>query len=193
MPRGAECCSAHCTHLNCSIMASSSSRPLSLLAKGSYISQVALANVLESVREDPSILEEGTSRTSVKRSRDVSLTDTPFGSPLQTMSLIMDDGSSKEISYLHPLAILFYFLEMSVSFKEFFNSRLESHTGCWNLIMYGDEVTPGQTLKKGNTRKIWALYWSFKELHGLSICKIVFFDFVSCVLSGQVLNTCMRR
>ena len=40
------------------IMASSSSRPLSLLAKGSYISQVALANVLEAVREDPSILEE---------------------------------------------------------------------------------------------------------------------------------------
>ena len=104
----------------------------------------------------------------------------------------MDDGTSKEIWYLHPLAILFYFLEASVSFKKFFNSRLGSHTGCWNFIMYGDEVTPGQTLKKGNTRKIWALYWSFKELHGLSICKIVFFDFVCCVVSGQVLNTCMR-
>ena len=171
-------CILHAPQQFFSLMASSSSRPLSLLAKGSCISQVALANVLESIREDPSVLEEGTSRTSVKRSRDDSLGDTPFGPPIQKMRLVMDDGTSKDINYLHPLATLHYFLESSIPFRDFFHSRLDSHPGCWNIIMYGDEVTPGQTLKKRNSRKVWALYWNIRELHGLRICKIVFGFFV---------------
>ena len=175
MPRGAECCSAFCTHLN------SSFHSWHLPAVGRYrcwprgptsvkwhwpMSLSQYAKTLLFWRKG---LQESASKGHVM---------TAWGPPIQKMRLVMEDGTSKDINYLHPLATLHYFLESSIPFRDFFNSRLDSHPGCWNIIMYGDEVTPGQTLKKQNSRKVWARYWNFKELHGLRICKIVFGFFV---------------
>ena len=35
----------------------------------------------------------------------------------------------------------------------------------WRLILYSDEVTPGNQLKVDNKRKIQAIYWSLHEFH----------------------------
>lgn len=32
----------------------------------------------------------------------------------------------------------------------------------FELILYGDEVTPGNTLKATNFRKVWSMYWGIK-------------------------------
>ena len=47
-----------------------SARPLSYLAGKSFVSQAALASILDSVRNNPDVLNCGTSRSSVKRKRD---------------------------------------------------------------------------------------------------------------------------
>ena len=90
------------------------SRPLSYLAGKSFVSQAALASVLDSVRKNPDVLKSGTSRSSVKRSRDSFLEEiTPFGPLLQFMDVVMVDGSTRQIGYVHPLAFLWWIISRS--------------------------------------------------------------------------------
>jgi len=34
----------------------------------------------------------------------------------------------------------------------------------WSLVIYADEVVPGNALSRANLRKVWVAYWSFLEL-----------------------------
>ena len=34
----------------------------------------------------------------------------------------------------------------------------------WNIVLYFDEATPADGLTVHDQRKLWAIYWSFKEL-----------------------------
>ena len=39
----------------------------------------------------------------------------------------------------------------------------------WNLILYADEVVPGNQMHYDNLRKEWVMYFSFKELGVLTL------------------------
>ena len=41
----------------------------------------------------------------------------------------------------------------------------------WSLILYTDEVTPGDVNATAPTRKVQTIYWSFKELGHAILCK----------------------
>jgi hypothetical protein len=41
----------------------------------------------------------------------------------------------------------------------------------WQLIIYTDEVTPGNPLATNNKRKFHAVYWSFLELGMNALCR----------------------
>lgn len=151
------------------------SRPLSYLAGKSFVSQAALASVLDSVRKNPDVLKSGTSRSSVKRSRDSFLEEiTPFGPLLQFMDVVMVDGSTRQIGYVHPLAFLWWIISRSKHFAQFFNDRLRASAGVLHGIVYADEVTPGNVLRRKNNRKVWAIYMAFKESPDFaSVCLFV--------------------
>ena len=53
-------------------------------------------------------------------------------------------------------------------FSSFLLARLQDHPSTpdnpWTLLIYSDEVTPGNPLATMNNRKFHAVYWSFLEL-----------------------------
>ena len=55
----------------------------------------------------------------------------------------------------------------SQSLQTLFSTKLAEHPCSpahpWNLIIYSDEVTPGNVLSTSNKRKLQCVYWSFRE------------------------------
>ena len=46
----------------------------------------------------------------------------------------------------------------------------------WSLILYTDEVTPGNALATQTSRKVYAIYYSFKEMGAAALaCEDVWF------------------
>jgi hypothetical protein len=58
-------------------------------------------------------------------------------------------------------------LRSSPKLEAFLHSRLALHPNDikhpWTIILYNDEITPGNALKHHNQRKVQAYYWSFRE------------------------------
>ena len=67
-----------------------------------------------------------------------------------------------------PFASLTYALAESDSLKRLFKRQLTLHQSSpeapWNIILYTDEVTPGNPLATANQRRFHAVYWSLAEL-----------------------------
>ena len=134
--------------------ASSSSVSLSNLGGGSYVSNAALANVLKNIKEDPSVLEAGLSRFSVKRKREKDVrVSTFFGQLMQRMTLSLLDGSNMEAWFVHPVCLLDHLIQTSAWFATLMASTMQQFPAEWNLVWYADEVTPGNALRPLNHRK----------------------------------------
>jgi len=147
--------------------ASSSSVSLSNLGGGSYVSNAALANVLKNIKEDPTVLEAGSSRWAVKRKREKDVrVSTFFGPLMQSMTLSMLDGSNMEAWFVHPICLLDHLIQTSAWFAGLMASTMQQFPGEWNLVWYADEVTPGNALRPLNHRK---------TLTGQDICTCFYF------------------
>ena len=92
---------------------------------------------------------------------------TPFGPILQYISLITKDGEPKQLPIAHPFALLWNSVASSANLRKFFKDRLVEKPSTpedpWHLILYSDEVTPGNVLAPMNNRKFQADYFSFLE------------------------------
>ena len=132
------------------------------------MSQSALASVLAELRELGEI-PDACSRSSLKRARDEDMAiQTPYGDLMQTVPIDMKNGSQRQFSFIHPLALIYHLCAVSLQFKEFMSDKLRE-TKCgwnkqWSIIVYGDEVGPGNALKHYNKRKLHCVYYTFAEL-----------------------------
>ena len=74
-----------------------------------------------------------------------------------------------KLNFIHPFAFLSVVLRTCISFALFverlFDVNPPSAERPWHVLLYSDEVTPGNQLSPANARKIQALYWSFLEFH----------------------------
>ena len=105
---------------------------------------------------------------------DVMTKMTPFGPILQHITCVDKSNNDVEVPIADPFATLWAFLNHGHpdggdnGFKTFFKRRLlespPSPEKPWNLILYTDEVTPGNVVAPINTRRFHAVYWSFAEL-----------------------------
>ena len=72
------------------------------------------------------------------------------------------------IALENPFAMLYAALDKSANMRALFQDRLAVHPCSlerpWSIIMYSDEVTPGNPLSAANRRKLQCIYWSFAEL-----------------------------
>ena len=68
------------------------------------------------------------------------------------------DGTEVSIKYLCPAASLWQTLTGCDRFREHFASALEQHacsmTSKWSIVLYSDEVSPGNQLKSSNKRRL---------------------------------------
>ena len=117
-------------------------------------------------------ISEYTHRKYLRSARDdVMHEPTRFGPILQEMKLVTTSGGVKHVPVAHPFASLWTALTESASFATLFRSRLQINPSTpenlWNIILYSDEVTPGDPLAHDNKRKFQAIYRSQKtpKLH----------------------------
>ena len=140
---------------------------LSKLGRKSYVSQAGIADILKQVR-DAGGLPSGISKSAVKRSRQIAISkDTPFGPILKQWSLLDTKGREVKVDFIDPAAYLWYALQTCPMFNEFFGKKareLGSKTiEKWSIVLYSDEVTPGNQLKANNTRRLQTFYWTLLE------------------------------
>ena len=149
--------------------ASSSSVSLSNLGGGSYVSNAALATVLKNIKEDPTVLEGGSTRWAVKRKREKDVrVSTFFGALMQSMTLSLVDGSNMAAWFVHPVCLLDHLVQTSAWFAKLMTSTMQQFPGEWSLVWYADEVTPGNALRPLNHRKTWT---------GQTLCTSFYFLF----------------
>ena len=89
---------------------------------------------------------------------------TPYGPVVQSMHLPMDGGAqAHEWEYVNPFAYMHHLTFMSQAFSSMMNTCLVEHGCCLTLILYIDEINPGDPLRPDATRTMQAIYWAFKE------------------------------
>ena len=101
--------------------------------------------------------------------------DTPMGPIAYALKLFQEDGVEFSIPIAHPLALLWTAINDCAPFQAFFAERLAAKPSTreepWTVIIYTDEVTPGNPLAVANKRKFQGLYWSFKEFGPFALCR----------------------
>ena len=134
-----------------------------------YVSAAALAAILIAVKQH-GIPDGGTNRNTYREARNFQAchADTPYGPIMQHVTMMAVDDIPKRIPVAHPFAMLYTAVKDCDPFATFLLDRLRSKPATpenpWRLVLYTDEVTPGNPLATRNDRKFQAMYWSFLEL-----------------------------
>ena len=94
--------------------------------------------------------------------------NTIYGPILKQMQLLDTSGASIDMPFACPFASLTYALAESPNFRKLVKQRLLLNPSTpehpWTIVLYCDEVTPGNPLATLNKRRFHAFYWSFIEL-----------------------------
>ena len=141
-------------------------RLLDIRTRIPYCSQSALAALLQ-IAEDEEL--PSASRQEIAAARDsVSQVATPYGELHQSISARTTSGGELKLEVQAPLACLWQACRVSAEFSELLKrshavipSTIEAP---WKLLLYCDEVIPGNQLAYNTSRKFWAWYWSILEL-----------------------------
>ena len=140
---------------------------LSRLGKKSFVSQSALSQVLADLRNAEE-LPSACSRQSIKRARVAAIGDlTPFGSVVKEWSVETKTGGQKNVTYVCPAAMLHFTAQKcpgwSAALKLLLSQKTSTPASPYRLILYADEISPGNVLKADNRRKVFAIYWAIAE------------------------------
>lgn len=123
-----------------------------------YISQSALSAVLAVAEQDG--LPPSASRATIARARnDGCQIATPYGLIHQTMTV----GESV-FEVQNPFAMLYHVARTSHYFADVIATAAHRNPSSvdqpWELILYADEITPGNAMAYFIGRKFWGSYWS---------------------------------
>jgi len=131
-----------------------------------HVTASALAAILAAVALEG--VPDVHGRMAMQEARDMqSEAATPYGPILRKVQVIAKSGGYKQMSAASPFASLWTAVTACANFRAFFQSRLQNKPPTpeepWHLVLYSDEVTPGNVLSTNNKRKFQAMYWSFLE------------------------------
>jgi hypothetical protein len=134
-----------------------------------HMSKSALA-ALVNYSKDHDFSDLPASRKGFNRCRDATFEDTPYGPLLQTVPLKRHHPKpDRDMVLIHPLAYLWQACKQGGAFWVLLKAKHaatpSSHEQPWRLVLYADEVVPGNQLAIVNARKIWVSYFSFLELN----------------------------
>ena len=136
-----------------------------------HISASSFVAVLKELQDDA--FDESITRALVQQARDVTMNDdTPYGKILITLQLDCIDGSSYDMPIADPFAMLYSLIKNCHGFARLVARTLDRHPNSfdkpWRMVLYSDEVVPGNQMSFHNLRKVWVLYYSFMEF-GMAI------------------------
>jgi len=141
---------------------------------------------------------------------DVMKKMTPFGPILQHITVLDKSDNPVEVPVADPFATLWTFVNETggnAGFRSFFKQRLLESPPTpdkpWQVILYTDEITPGNVVAPINSRKFHALYWSFAELGSNALSReefwfVLLIEFSNAVNEfhagiSQVFKQCIKR
>ena len=133
-----------------------------------HLTTSALASTLQYVK-DNDISDMPVSRRSWDKAKMKSLKDTPYGPMLVKLSLIATPPhANREMVAVNPFAYMHTAFHEQGGFFDMLKTKLTSRPSTpeapWRLVLYSDEVVPGNQLSVHNSRKVWVIYFSFLEL-----------------------------
>lgn len=95
-------------------------------------------------------------------------TVTPYGSFFHEADLTSTTGATVKVAFVNPHAMLHKAFYQGGALARLLTRRLlacpSSPEAPWRLVLYSDEVVPGNQLSHDNKRKLWVIYFSFLEL-----------------------------
>ena len=86
---------------------------------------------------------------------------TPYGSVVQKIEVPLINGKSMTWEIIHPFAFLYYLTSVCQGFAIMMNSCLQQARGKFTLVMYGDEITPGNPMRVDKGRQLPCFYYTF--------------------------------
>jgi len=130
-----------------------------------HVSATALASILKEAREHG--IPEISDRRAIREARDEQMQEvTPYGSALMELPVVLKDGSETSLLCVNPFAHLHLAARcegFAALLQETLRTKACTFDQPWSLIIYSDEVVPGNQLAGHNSRKVWVLYWSLLE------------------------------
>ena len=132
-----------------------------------HMSNSAFVKVIKYVKENE-FSQLATHTCTVRLARDASLEDTPYGPMLVTAQLFgTPPHPNREVWIVNPTTYLYSAYNngggLCSAISRCPESNPSSHDKPWRLVLYSDEVVPGNNLSPQNNRKVWLIYWSFLE------------------------------
>lgn len=140
---------------------------LARIGSRSFLTQRALAHVLEDL-DKLDAPPTAKSRSSIKRAHVAAISDPESLLPmLGQWDVITVDGGTMPVPFVWPAAVLSMMCKRSPGFSELlqqtFRARPPTPERPYRIVVYADEITPGNALKADNRRKTWAFYWSIAD------------------------------
>jgi len=135
-----------------------------------FISQEALS----AISQRPDL--PACSRKDIRKSRDdETKINTPYGTLHTTIEVPqLESDSPLQVEIQNPFAILWFSVTLSVAFSGLIANALQrcpcTFANPWHVIMYNDEISPGNQLAFKNARKLQGIYWSILELGIAALC-----------------------
>jgi len=146
-----------------------------------HVSASALASLLEEISDHgvPDLAQSCRAETVRKMLIEATALDmsavTPYGPMLIDVYVEASDGSNVSMLVVNPLALIYVTFADGNSFTELMIDLLNKHACSpeqpWNLILYSDELVPGNVISHDNRRKSWIMYFSFLEFGPLLLSK----------------------
>lgn len=133
---------------------------------GPYVSQSALASIIADIKQNG--IPEDASRAQFTKATKAALAGEYVYGPLNTkLSLLKLDGSKITVPALNWKSYIAALFEQSDTYNTLLTRTAArcppSYSKPWGLIMYMDEVTPGNVLSARTTRKSWCVYASLLD------------------------------
>jgi len=141
-------------------------RLANLQANLPYVSHRALAALSERAQREPL---PKFNRRDLAESRDaVGEIATPYGMVHQRLSAPgTEAGTAVEVEVQHPFAMFYHLCATTVAFSTLVERTLArcppTSLNPWNIVLYSDEVLPGNQLAYVQQRKTQAIYWTILE------------------------------
>lgn len=148
-----------------------------------HVTASALSAILKAAAADE--LPALASRRDIREATQAVMSDvTPYGTIARELTLRTTEGGEMTTVVAHPLAFLWRAARYNVAFAEFLKERLAVAPSTaehpWRLVLYSDEVVPGNQLSHDNKRKVWVVYFSFLEFGTAALSRE---DMWFCVLA----------
>jgi hypothetical protein len=191
-------CSRLNRHCSCIFVVEMADRPSKLRRLEKFrrtvphVSANALMSILNEINQHG--MPELTHRSNMREARNLTADQaTYFGPLLQELNLPQKgDAPSGPLVVSHPFAMLDYTLRTSAPFWDFFRSRLlifpSTPETPWRVVLYTDEIVPGNVLAPLTLRKCQGMYWTFFEFGPELLCREDLWFCISAKRSSMVTN-----